>query len=142
MTRMERPRTEEWAAWVLFLALGGFVGNLTLSLLDHAQNAFFSRFEWVSVVTAAFATSFLLIALLSPRDVRMQRATAWMLGIAAIVGVLGLLLHLLANVHRPGPPIDRIVFGAPVFAPLLFADLAVLGALGLWARQRVAGPNP
>ena len=26
----------------------------------------------------------------------------------------------------------RIIYGAPVFVPLLFADLAVLAAIGLW----------
>jgi hypothetical protein len=31
---------------------------------------------------------------------------------------------------------QRFVFGAPAFAPLLFADLAILAALGLWAQSR------
>ena len=31
---------------------------------------------------------------------------------------------------------ERFVFGAPVFAPLLFADLAVLAVLGLWGMEQ------
>ncbi len=33
--------SREWAEWVVFLALGGFVGNFIFSVTDHAQNGFF-----------------------------------------------------------------------------------------------------
>jgi hypothetical protein len=134
MTRMEpRPR---WDGWVLFLALGGFVGNLALSLLDHAQNGFFARTEWIPVVVAAFTTSFLFMTVAEPADDKVHRVTAYVLGAAVLTGVLGFVLHLLGNQHRPGPVVDRMIYGAPVFAPLLFADLALLAAIGLWTRQR------
>jgi hypothetical protein len=31
---------------------------------------------------------------------------------------------------------DKILYSAPVFAPLLFANLAILGMLGLWTMLR------
>jgi hypothetical protein len=34
---------------------------------------------------------------------------------------------------------DKILYSAPVFAPLLFANLAVLGVLGLWGLLRRPG---
>jgi hypothetical protein len=43
MNRMVAAGTVEWGRWVLLLALGGFAGNLVLSLCDHAQNGFFDR---------------------------------------------------------------------------------------------------
>ena len=38
MNRMVDPDRTEWARWIVLLGLGGFVGNLILSLCDHAQN--------------------------------------------------------------------------------------------------------
>ncbi|APR76545.1 Hypothetical protein A7982_01892 [Minicystis rosea] len=137
LTRMERAHSPAWSAWIVFLALGGFVGNLALSLLDHAQNGFFHLAEWVSVGIAAFGVSFLLVAVLRREDARFLRICLGLLAIYAGVGVVGFALHVAANLRRPGATLfERFVFGAPAFAPLLFADLALLAALGLWSMLR------
>ncbi len=142
LTRMESPDSPAWGVWVVFLALGGFVGNLALSLLDHAQNAFFDSAEWLSVVAAAFGSSFLLIAVLRPRDARFLRICLGVLALEAAVGVLGFALHSAANLRRPGATyLGRLIFGAPAFAPLLFTDLAILAAVGLWSLLRRAAPS-
>lgn len=130
MTRMEP--LDRWGGWVMLLSLGGFFGNLGLSLLDHAQNGFASWAEWVPVGSAAFATSFLLVALLKHGDRVLARATFVVLAVQVLVGVAGFILHLAGDARRPGTWADRLLYGAPVFAPLLFADLALLAAIGLW----------
>ncbi len=142
MTRMEP--LERWSGWVVLLALGGFFGNFGLSLLDHAQNGFASRAEWVPVGSAAFAVSFLLVALLRPGDRALVRATLVVLAVQVPVGVAGFILHLAGDARRPGTWTDRLLHGAPVFAPLLFADLALLAAIGLWLRSsaRAAPAQP
>jgi hypothetical protein len=138
LNRMEDPAGATWAPWVLLLALGGNVGNLGLSLLDHAQNGFFSVTEWVPVVTAAFGTSFLLVALLRP-DPGFVRLALVVMAAQAAVGVIGFALHLQADLHHPGVRLwDRLIYGAPVFAPMLFADIALLAAIGLWGLLRRA----
>jgi hypothetical protein len=136
LLRMEAAGSREMAWWLLLLALGGFAGNLGLSLLDHAQNGFFRWTEWIPVVAAAFTTGFLLVALLRPQPMLLR--VCWgVLAAAAVVGVLGFFLHTSANLHRPAARLaDRFIFGAPAFAPLLFADLAALGAIALWATAR------
>jgi hypothetical protein len=49
-----------------------------------------------------------------------------------IVGVAGWILHLIAVAKSPMDTTwERIVFSAPVFAPLLFANLAILALIGL-----------
>jgi hypothetical protein len=54
-----------------------------------------------------------------------------------VVGLLGFALHARGNLsHQAGSPWDRFVYGAPIFAPLLFADLALLAVLGCWAQLR------
>jgi hypothetical protein len=138
MARMEAPEGVAWPAWVLFFTLGGFVGNFSLALLDHAQNGFFSNSEWVAVAGAAFGTSFLALVLLRPADLALARALRLVLALEGMLGLLGFALHFRANLGRTGPWWDRALYGAPTFAPLLFADLALLGMIGLWSRARAS----
>lgn len=120
------------------LALGGFGGNLALSLLDHAQNGFYKWAEWIPVIAAAFTVSFLGTALARPAW-PFLRVCLGVLAFDVVVGVVGLVLHVAADLRRPAQLIEeRVIYGAPPFAPLLFADLALLAALGLWAMRRRA----
>src|SRR5215813_1479866 len=64
MNRMVDAKTVEWAQWVLFLTLGGFVGNFVFSLADHAGNGFFHPLEWVPVVASAIAVGCLAVPLM------------------------------------------------------------------------------
>jgi hypothetical protein len=144
LDRLVDSETTEWAQWVLFLALGGFGGNLVLSLADHAQNGFFNRGEWVPVVSAAMACAFLLMLVIRPDDRVLRRWTAWVMALQVLIGTIGFLLHLRANLVRSAPNVvDRFLYGAPIFAPLLFANLALLAAIGMWAlTARRAAPPP
>jgi hypothetical protein len=137
LSRLEPPDSPAWSGWVLLLALGGFAGNFALALLDHAQNGFRDPMEWLAVAAAAYGASFLFMAMLRPAD----RALAWLtlavLALEAAIGGIGFVLHFLADAHRPGAGwMERLLHGAPLFAPLLYGDLAVLGAIGLWSRLR------
>jgi hypothetical protein len=137
LDRMVDTDSLEWAQWVVFLALGGFTGNFVLSLADHAQNGFFNRGEWIPVAASALAVAFLLMMVVRPLDPALLRATALLLALETLVGVLGFALHLRANMARPGESVwARFIYGAPIFAPLLFANLAILAGIGLWAIAR------
>jgi len=141
LVRLEAPETPVFGWWVVLLALGGFVGNFGMTLLDHAQNGLFHWTEWIPVLSAAFGASFLLVVLFRP-EVAFIRVTYGVLGMQAVVGVVGFVLHATADLgHRALPFGQRFVFGAPAFAPFLFTDLAVLAALGLWALSRTT-PRP
>jgi hypothetical protein len=137
VNRMVDPGTIEWAQWVLFLALGGFIGNLLFSLTDHAMNGFFRPIEWAPVVSSAFAVSFLLAVFLVPGERRFLALCALVLGVEAMVGLAGFALHVLADLGQPGATLfERLIAGAPPFAPLLFPDLVALGLIALWALRR------
>lgn len=131
-----------FGAWILVLALGGFVGNFLLSLLDHAQNGFFRPSEWIPVAAAAYAVAFLGLAVARAPAVEPAFARTCMvvMGVQAIVGLAGAGLHVAANFEHDAMTSlrDRFVFGAPAFAPLLFANLALLAIIGLWACRRAA----
>jgi len=134
VNRMVVARTAEWARWVILMALGGFLGNFVLTLTDHASNGFFLRTEWIPVISSAFATSFLLVTLLTPITRRyLDLCMLVMLGQAG-VGVLGFFLHIQSNLVEPGTSVwDKLVNGAPPMAPLLFPNLVGLAFIGIWA---------
>ncbi len=132
LNRMETRNATDWARWVLFLALAGFVGNFGLSLLDHAQNGFFEWVEWIPVVAAGYAVGFLLIQILRPGDRLLTWSSLGVMGTQVLIGVLGFLLHAHANIVGPSSTWENFIYGAPIFAPLLFANLAILAAIGLW----------
>ena len=145
MDRMTDSESIEWAQWVVFLALGGFAGNFVLSLADHAQNGFFNRAEWIPVVAAALGCAFLLVVVTRPDDRTLLRATVTVMVVEMIVGAAGFAYHLRGNLAQPSPRLwDRFLYGAPIFAPLLFANLALLALLGIWAltRSRSGAPAP
>lgn len=133
LNRLVPAADVEWGRWVVFLAWAGFVGNFLLSLVDHAQNGFFFWPEWIPVVVAAFGVGYLILVVMLPLDAAYLRLGTWVLAAQAIVGFVGFGLHL-APLFTPSDVIlaDRIVFGAPIFAPLLFVNLALLAAIGLW----------
>jgi hypothetical protein len=137
MNRMIAAETAAWAYWALLLAVGGFAGNFVFSLTDHAVNGFFRPVEWLAVAASAFAVSFLIVPFVVDVGRAYVRLCAVVLVVEAAVGTLGFLLHAAADLEGPSPSMfENVVFGAPPFAPLLFPNVALLGAIALWALYR------
>ncbi len=143
MNRMVDAESVDWPYWVIFLALGGFIGNFIFSLTDHAQNGFFYPSEWVPVASSAFAVGFLLVPFLVPVNRSFLAVCAIVMLVQAAVGLLGFYYHTTANLHGPSASqFDNFVYGAPAMAPLLFPDLVLLAFLGLWVlHQHVSANN-
>jgi hypothetical protein len=143
LNRLEPDDSPDWGPWVVLLALGGFVGNFALSLCDHAQNGFHDRAEWVPVFAAAFAVGFLLVAVQRVGDAFFLKLCLIVMGVQAVVGVWGAALHVWADVHGPASTLrENVLYGAPPFAPLLFANLALLAGIGLWDMLARKAPAP
>ena len=141
LDRMVKP-PRQWAHWVVFLALGGFIGNFILCLTDHAQNGFFDRREWTGVASSAFAVGFLL-ALQVDQSSGFLRLCRGALLLQIGVGLLGSYYHLAAILGGGmGSLWEGIVYGAPVFAPLLFPNLALLALIGLWGLESCNAREP
>jgi len=144
MNRMVDRQSHEWPYWVILMALGGFLGNFIFSLSDHAQNGFFYRSEWIPVFSSALAVGFLSALFFTPASKPFLWLCATVLVLQAAVGVAGFVLHNLGNLSAPARSWqDKFIYGAPALAPLLFADLVLLAAIGLavLARQ-VQSPSP
>ncbi len=132
INRMVTAESIEWPYWVLFLSLGGFVGNFVFSLTDHAQNGFFYTSEWIPVISSALAVGFLATPFLTPVGKPFLVLCGGILLLQAVVGLLGFYFHTLANVHGPsGSWWDNMIHGAPALGPLLFPNLMLLAAIGL-----------
>lgn len=147
MNRTVPAGSPDWGRWVLLLSLGGFAGNFALSLADHAQNGFFHPEEWIAVAASAFAVSFLGMATFARRPSReLVRWCAGVLGLQVVVGLLGFWFHLAARfrdeVAFGQDWRQEVIFGAPLFAPLLFVDIALLAALGLWDLRAKTSAEP
>jgi hypothetical protein len=137
VNRMASQDSDDWSGWVVLLALGGFLGNFILSLADHAQNGFFEEREWIPVAAAAIAVGNLSAVVFLDRSPESLTICAWLLLLQIGVGVLGVYYHLQTIlVSEMDSPWDKILYGAPVFAPLLFADLAILALIGVWSLWR------
>ena len=133
MNRMVDSESIEWARWVLLFTLGGFVGNFTFSVADHAQNGFYFPLEWVPVAASALAIGFLAVPLIMQVPRAFIELCAALLLLEAAVGLWGFVLHTDANLHGPSVhAFDNFVNGAPPMAPLLFPNLMVLGIIALW----------
>jgi hypothetical protein len=134
---MVDARALDWSRWVILLAAGGFAGNFVLSLADHAQNGFFYPSEWIGVIAAAVACGFLVAQVAVPDNRSLAAMNLALMVIQVIVGLLGFALHARSNLSNSAESLwDRFIYGAPIFAPLLFADLALLAVLGCWAQLR------
>ena len=132
LNRMISPQRVEWSQWVVFFCLGGFLGNFALSICDHAQNGFFHATEWIPVIAAALAVGMLFSALVQPVSSTYLFLCTGFLLVQMAVGALGFFLHVQSTLMRGGENWWlSVIHGAPVFAPLLFADIAILGIIGL-----------
>lgn len=132
MNRMVDDEENEWSLWVIFLALGGFVGNFVFSVTDHAQNGFYHHTEWIPVISSALAMGFLFVPLVAQVSRAYLRICAGIMLFQAAVGILGFILHARADMFGVGLTFfDRVVYGAPIFAPMLFPDLVILAMIGI-----------
>ena len=140
MNRMVPSDAVEWSQWVVFFALGGFVGNFGLSLADHAMNGFFHATEWLPVFASALAVGFLGVALVEQRDAFL-RVAAIVLVLQVGVGVAGFYFHAVADINGLSSSLfENFIHGAPVFAPLLCVNIALLAMIGLWDMRRQGAP--
>jgi hypothetical protein len=135
--RLVDPRSPEWPLWILLLALGGFIGNFVFSLSDHAQNGFYNPLEWLPVISSALAVGSLAVPFVTQVTSLYIRWCAGVLGMQAVIGVIGFFLHAAAVARQPAASwFEKVLTGAPPLAPLLFPNLVLLATIGLWVLHR------
>lgn len=132
MNCMVDQKSKEWSEWLILLGCGGFFGNFILSLSDHSQNGFFIVYEWIPVISSAIAVSFLVVTLIIKDSVQFINISIFVMIFQIIIGLWGFYFHYMTVLHgNETGYFEKVVYNAPIFAPLLFINLAVLSLFGL-----------
>lgn len=127
--RMPFPKSR---AYLMLVGLGALTTMLS-SVLDHARAGFTNPWLWVPTLVGVFATvvAVVLAAVPDPRPGEVRVYVAAM-GLLILTGVVGVIFHIQRDVLARGLVVaERFLRGAPVLAPLLFADIGLWGLIVL-----------
>lgn len=124
---------------VRLVALGFLVIALTSSF-DHAQTGFKAIYTLFPLVAGmlGFSVTWLCSRHITndndrPSGINTETANLFyaVMLMMIVTGIVGFGLHLSADLHATVvfPPVDRLLYHAPVLAPMLFAQLGTLGIL-------------
>lgn len=126
-----------------YLVITGLAALFTVisSVLDHARTGFENPWLWLPTAVGVFATTAAVVVGAIERPTRTDLWTyvvSMLLMIA--VGVVGAVLHVGDNLTASGQFVtERFIRGAPVLAPLLFANVGTLGLIALLPPDEPAG---
>jgi hypothetical protein len=121
----------------LWLVGLGFGASALTSIIDHAQYGY-TPYKMIAIVYGLFVTAVVItIAVSKQWTKRDEFVYFWTMIAAIVVGVLGFGFHLSADLAGTGElSLERMLVFAPVFAPLLYGDLGMLGLLVVAVQRR------
>ena len=127
--RVQMPLSKT-RAYFLLTALF-ILATLLSSVLDHARTNFANPWLWLPTAVGAFAT-FVTLALGAYS--RLERGDLWTflaaMGLMILVGLVGAVLHVERDLTGQGQLLlERAIHGAPLMAPLLYANMGALGLM-------------
>jgi len=107
------------------------LATLISSILDHARFRFDNPWVWLPVASALFGvTTCLFLGVIekpSPSDIMIHTVAMLLL---IVVGLIGFFLHTESSVTASGAIlIERFLRGSPLLAPMLFANVGLMGLL-------------
>lgn len=119
------------AATILSTFFSGFE-----ALYSHYKNNFKYKAQWTPILIAPALMAAAAASIKSPKAARTFLPAMALLAIAD--GAVGFCYHARGVLRRPGgvkKPLYNIIYGPPIFAPLLFAACGVLGLLACLMRR-------
>jgi MprA protease rhombosortase-interaction domain-containing protein len=127
--QMPLPKTR---AYFLLVALF-ILATVLSSVLDHARTNFTNYWLWLPTAVGAFAT-FVTLAMGAYSRVDRSDLLTFLatMGLMILVGLVGAVLHIERDLTGQGALlVERAIHGAPLMAPLLFANMGALGLIVL-----------
>jgi hypothetical protein len=119
-------------AYFLMFGLGNLITTIS-AVLDHARTGFKNPYLWIPVVVGLFAT-FVSAQLGFIERPNRGDLTIYVVAMLLMIatGLIGLVLHVDDNLTSRGQFVaERFIRGAPFLAPLLFANMGMLGLVAL-----------
>lgn len=120
------------SAYLMLVGLGA-LSTVLSSVLDHARTGFENPWLWLPTVIGVFATVVPIILAVLPRA-RRADITIYIAAMVLmiVVGLIGAVLHVEDSLTSEWQFVpERFIRGAPILAPLLFANIGMLGLLAL-----------
>ena len=129
--RVQMPLSKTRAYFLLVAVF--LLVTLLSSVIDHAKTNFDNPWLWVPTIVGSFAV---LVTMAMGAFSRLGRGDliTYLVTMALLVGagLLGTFFHIQRNLGNLGIIVDeRFIHGAPLLAPLLYANMAVLGIIVL-----------
>jgi hypothetical protein len=117
----------------LFIVGMGALATVISSVLDHARSGFVNPWLWLPTGVGIFATiaAVVVAALDRPGRIDLTVYAASMI-LMILVGVVGAVLHVNLNLISGSQVVlERFIRGAPILAPMLYANIGTLGAIAI-----------
>ncbi|AFM39876.1 hypothetical protein Desaci_0819 [Desulfosporosinus acidiphilus SJ4] len=134
----ERYRGPSRRSKLLVLVGLGFLGAVLAAFLDHARLAFIPGYTLIPIVTGSLATIACFYAAFSQLTNTETSILLSVLAFNLFVGLLGFGFHVFGDLAgTQGIVWARILYRNPLLGPLLFSNLACLGALCLLPEHTV-----
>lgn len=116
-----------------FIVAVFILATLISSVLDHARFRFENPWVWLPIAAALFGTTTCLflgvIEKPSPGDIMVHTFAMILL---IVIGLIGFILHAQSSLTPAGAIItERFLRGSPLLAPMLFANVGLMGLLVL-----------
>ena len=116
-----------------FLSALFILATVLSSVLDHARTNFVNPWLWLPTFVGTF-TIFVTTAMGAYDHLERKDVLTYLvaLGLMGAVGLVGAVLHVNYNLTGQGAILEeRFIHGAPLLAPLLYANMALLGLIVL-----------
>lgn len=116
-----------------FIVGMGALATVISSVLDHARTGFVNPWLWAPTAIGIFGTvaAVILGALDKPSRSDLMTYVAAMI-LMIVIGTIGAVLHVNDNLTSELQFLpERFIRGAPILAPLLFANIGTLGLVAL-----------
>ena len=138
-TRLRLPFSKTRA--FLFMVSAGILATLLSSVLDHGRAQFDNPWLWPPVVVGIFATivAFGLATIDRPSQGDIAITFVGMV-LLVLIGVTGFVLHVRFDLTTQNIiVVERFLRGAPFLAPMLFANMGLVGLITLLDPVEIRG---
>jgi hypothetical protein len=119
-------------AYFFLVGIGASITTLS-SMIDHAYSGFQNPFTWIPTTVGLFSTAVFIQLGFIQQPTREDLATyTAAVALLLLTGLVGAGLHINQNLTSLGGIVgERFIRGAPIMAPMLFANMGMLALIVL-----------